>query len=184
MHRHRGLTLVEALFAIALIGTLTAVAVPAFHGIVEQTKADTITQRLRTEIAFARNEAVFSRHQVVMCRTRDFRTCADIGVWSTGIMTFEDRNYDRDLNRNEQLLRVKTAADFGGFHLVGSLNRPVIGFRPDGRSAGSNTTLRLCSKSLKALRLVVINTGGRVRTTRATKSTPPCGSDEEPRTQR
>lgn len=177
MRTQHGITLFELLIGIALVGVLAALAIPAFGGVIERTRAATVSDRFQTELAYARSEAVFRRRQVVMCRTRDFRRCSDAGVWSTEVMTFEDRNFDRDLSPGEPVLRVQSAKDFGGLHLVGSANRPVIGFRPDGRSAGSNVTLRLCTKSLEAVRVLVINTGGRVRSAKAPKGTPNCGTD-------
>lgn len=177
MHTQRGLTLPELLIGIALIGVLAGLSIPAFGGVIERTKARTVSDRFQTELAYARSEAVFRRRQVVMCRTRDFATCIDWGAWSAGAMTFEDRNYDRERNAGEIVLRVQQESDFHDLHLVGSANRPVIGFRPDGRSAGSNTTMRICAKSLDALRLLVINTGGRTRAAPAKADTPDCGSD-------
>lgn len=176
MRAQQGLTLPELLIGVALVGVLAGLAIPAFHGVIERTKARAVSDRFLTELAFARSEAVFRRRQVVLCRTRDFNRCVDWGAWSAGVMTFEDRNYDRDLSPGEPVLRVQHEQDFHGLHLVGSANRPVIGFRPDGRSAGSNTTLRLCAKSMEALRLLVINTGGRTRTAPAERGTPACGT--------
>ena len=177
MCRQTGLTLVELLIGVALAGVLAGLAIPAFDGVIQHTKARTVADRFQAELAFARSEAVFRRRQVIICRTRDFTTCIDWGAWSAGAMTFEDRNYDRDLSPGERVLRVQQEKDFNGLHLVGSANRPVIGFRPDGRSAGSNTTMRICAKSLEALRVLVINTGGRTRAAPATPATPACGSD-------
>jgi type IV fimbrial biogenesis protein FimT len=177
MRHATGLSLVELLVGIALMGLLLALALPAFGGIIEHTRGDALAQRIQTELAYARHQAMFRRTQVVMCRTRDFRTCLDAGVWSVGTMTFEDRNRDETMNPGEALLAVMPATAFQGLHLVGSPRRPVIGFRPDGRSAGTNNTLRICGPSLKTLTLLVINTGGRTRLARAGRGTPPCGSD-------
>ena len=63
MRLQSGITLIELLIGVALMGTLLALSVPAFDGVIEQTRAETVTNRLRTEIAFARSEAVFRRRQ-------------------------------------------------------------------------------------------------------------------------
>lgn len=172
-----GTTLTELLVAIAFVGVLAGLAIPAFGGVVERTRAKAVSDRFQTELAYARSEAVFRRRHVIMCRTHDFERCVYSGVWSGGVMTFEDHNHDRDRNAGEPVIRIKQPAAFQGLHLVGSANRPVIGFRPDGRSAGSNITLRLCAESLDALRLLVVNTGGRTRAAPASHDTPACGSD-------
>lgn len=177
MRPQHGITLVESLVAVAIVGVMSALAIPAFHGVIEQNRAAVVAERMHIEIVQARNAAVFRRRQVVMCRTVDFRSCHYSGVWSDGTMTFEDRNYDQDLSPGEPVLSVQQASDFEGLHMVGSARRPVIGFRPDGRSAGSNQTLRLCAKSLDAMRLLIVNVGGRTRVSKATPKTPRCGTD-------
>jgi type IV fimbrial biogenesis protein FimT len=177
MRPHLGITLVELLIGVALMGALLALSVPAFNGVIEQTRAASVANQMQATINLARTEAVFRRRQVVICRTKDFRKCHYSGVWSEGTMTFEDRNYDQDLSPGEVLIGVQQASDFQGLHLVGSQRRPIIGFRPDGRSAGTNNTLRLCAKSLETLRLLVINVGGRTRQAPADRNTPRCGSD-------
>lgn len=176
MHRQTGLTLVELLIGVALMGVLLAMSIPAFTSVVEQTRADAVAHRLQTEIAFARSEAVFRRRPVVICRTPDRRECVYVGAWSMGTMTFEDRDGDAIRDPHEPVLRTMNGVDYGGLHLVDTGRRQHVRFRPDGRSGGTNMTLKLCSKDLTARRLLVINVGGRARVSRATRSTPRCGA--------
>lgn len=176
MRLQSGITLIELLIGVALMGTLLALSVPAFDGVIEQTRASAVVNQMQTAISLARHEAVFRRRQVVICRTTDFRRCTYSGAWSVGTMTFEDRNFDQNLSPGEALIGVQHAADFQGLHLVGSPRRPVIGFRPDGRSAGTNNTLRLCATSLETLRLLIINIGGRTRVAHGDRHTPRCGT--------
>jgi type IV fimbrial biogenesis protein FimT len=175
MHPQKGLTLPELLIGIALVGVLAGLAIPAFGGVIEQVRAKTVSDRIQAELVFARSEAVFRRRQVVVCRTHDLVDCAYIGSWSMGTMTFEDRNGDKIRNRDEPILRVMNAADYGGMHLVDVGRRSHVSFRPDGRSGGTNMTLKLCSRGLDARRLLVINVGGRIRSAMPSRGTPKCG---------
>lgn len=175
MRPHLGITLIELLIGVSLMGTLLALSVPAFHGVVEQTRADTVTHRLRTEMTFARSEAVFRRRQVVMCRTSDGWTCTHAGPWSAGTMTFEDRDRDEIRDPNELILRTMGAADYAGMHLVDVGRRRHVSFRADGRSAGTNLTLKLCSKNMQPRRLLVVNVGGRVRVAKPGPDQSRCG---------
>lgn len=161
--RPRGLGLVELLLGLGLVALLLALALPAFRSVVDQTRAETVANRLRGEMALARSEAVTQRQSVILCRTRDFERCIFDGPWSAGLMTFVDHNGNRNREPSEPVLRVHPPSDFQGLLVVGSQGRPVLGFRPDGRAAGSNTTLRFCSRDGQPRRYLVINNGGRVR---------------------
>lgn len=175
MRAQQGLTLPELLIGVALIGVLAGLAVPAFQGVIETVRAKTVADRIQTELNFARNEAVFRRRHVVVCRTPDLLECTHIGSWSMGTMTFEDRNGDNIRGAEEPIIRVMDSADYGGMHLVNVGRRSHVSFRPDGRSGGTNVTLKLCSRSLEARRLLIVNVGGRVRATRPTPQTTRCG---------
>lgn len=175
MRPQLGITLIELLIGVALMGTLLALSVPAFDGLIEETKADTVTNRLRTEMAFARSEAVFRRRQVVICRSADGFTCTHAGPWSAGTLTFEDRDRDQIRDPHESILRSMGAADYAGMHLVDVGRRYHVAFRADGRSAGTNITLKLCSRDMDPRRLLVINVGGRVRVAKPGPDFPRCG---------
>ena len=86
MRPHLGITLIELLIGVSLMGTLLALSVPAFHGVVEQTRASAVMNQMQGVISLARNEAMFRRRQVVICHTTDFRRCTYSGVWSAGTM--------------------------------------------------------------------------------------------------
>jgi type IV fimbrial biogenesis protein FimT len=175
MRYENGLTLIELLIGIALIGVLAGLAIPAFGGVIERTTARTVSDRFQAELAFARSEAVFRRRQVVVCRTPDLWNCTYIGPWSMGTMTFEDRDNDKIRDPSEPILRTTSPADYGGLHLVDAGRRYHVSFRPDGRSGGTNMTLKLCNRALDPLGLLVINVGGRVRAAEAGPSTTRCG---------
>lgn len=180
MNRSRGFTLPELLATTALLGSLLALALPAFNTLIEHTRANAVAHRLQAELSLAREAALFQRRHIAFCRTDDQQRCTPVGAWSRGTMTFEDRNRNLHREAHEPLLRITQTADYHGLHLIDHSVRRHIRFRPDGRSAGTNLTLRLCSKSLKPLRLVIINTGGRVRSIRPPHGTPKCGSDDLP----
>ena len=175
MRAQKGFTLPELLIGVSLVGVLAGLAIPAFQGVIEDVRARTVSDRIQAELVFARSEAVFRRRNVVVCRTHDLVDCAYIGSWSMGTMTFEDRNGDNIRGREDPIIRVMNAADYGGMHLVDVGRRSHVSFRPDGRSGGTNMTLKLCSRGLDARRLLIINVGGRVRSTRPPSKTPKCG---------
>jgi len=170
----RGFTLAELLLAVAVAGVLLALAMPAFAKLIDSTRARGAADRLHTELSLARQEALLRRRQVTLCRTVDHRQCVYSGPWSMGTMSFEDRNRNEQLDADDVLLRVTAAGDYAGLHVVDNGQRRHISFRPDGRSGGTNLTLRLCNRKLEPLRLLIINTGGRVRAMAPTPGTRAC----------
>lgn len=170
----KGITLIELLIVITLIGILLALAFPAFGRLVDGVRASTTADRVHSVLNVARHEAVFSRQWVVVCRTRDDQSCVYEGPWSDGTMTFVDRDRNQQRSPDEKLVASNGASDFAGVRLVASATRKTIGFRPDGRSAGTNLTLRLCSGDGELRHLLVVNTGGRTRKSSVPKGTGTC----------
>jgi len=180
MKNLRGHSLTELLFAMALWGGLLAIALPAFAGLVEETRANAVAHRIQAELAMAREAALLGRRPVTFCRSINGVNCAPVGAWSEGTITFEDTNRNDRIDPGERLIRATQKGDFQGLHLIDHSVRRHIRFRPDGRSAGTNLTLRLCAKDLEPLRLMIINTGGRVRVAHAPRGTARCGADALP----
>jgi len=58
MRRHRGLTLIELLVAVAVLAVVVAVAAPSFKSLIEVQRLRSINSQLITDLQFARNEAV------------------------------------------------------------------------------------------------------------------------------
>ena len=57
-------------------------------------------------------------------------------------------------------------------HIQSSSGRNHLRYLPDGRSAGSNLTIRICNQKGLLLGAVVVNNAGRPRTERARGDTP------------
>lgn len=180
MRPQTGLTFLELLIGVALVGVLAGLAVPAFHGVIERARVDTVANQMHATLSLARSKAVFRRSHIAICRTRDHQVCLYSGPWSMGTMTFEDRNRNHVRDRDEKILAVQRESEFQGLHLVGGTRRPVISFRPDGRSAGTNLTLRICARSLEVRRLLIMNVGGRVRLSHPGPNAGRCGTDQTP----
>lgn len=176
MKNTKGMTLIELMMSVGLSAVVLVLAIPAFTTVIDNTKVATVATRFQTELAFARSEALTRRRYVTVCRTQDNQNCIFSGPWSDGAMTFEDRNGNRVRDGAEEVLRVQTKSDFSGLHIVDTGRRQQVSFRPDGRSAGTNVTLRLCDRELEARRLLIINVGGRVRVAKPTSRTPSCRS--------
>jgi type IV fimbrial biogenesis protein FimT len=177
---HTGFTLVELMATIAILSVTLAIAFPAYRQLAEESQATRAANRVHAALSVARVHAVQRGLRVALCRSMDGQRCLYAGAWSAGSIVFEDRNRDGDRSNDERIIDVFDSTDAAPFHVVGPHNRPTIGFNPDGRSAGTNLTLRICNPGLDVVRLVVVSASGRPRTSRDVPRGARCGADPNP----
>lgn len=66
---HRGFTLMELMLAIAVLGILTAVAVPSFTAMINRNRLTSQSNELLAAIQYARMEAIRTSAKVTFCGT-------------------------------------------------------------------------------------------------------------------
>ena len=69
MKRNAGFTLIEMMTAIAVLGVLTAVAVPSFTNMINRNRLASQSNELLSAIQFARIEAIRSNARITFCGT-------------------------------------------------------------------------------------------------------------------
>ena len=109
MNKQTGLTLIELMIAIIILGILAAVAVPNFGSLVRSNQLKSSYNTFAGVISLARSEAVNQRSAITICVSLDQSSCAkgDDDTWSDGYLVFVDRNRDavRDPDDGEEILR-------------------------------------------------------------------------------
>ena len=181
MRHQTGFTLVEMGSCILILGLLLGLSLPGYARFVEEQRATSAANGIHAVLAFARSHAVVNRKRVVLCRDGGNAECAFLGSWSAGAFAFEDDNLNSIRDGGEPIVLRLDPSEFSGSHVVGPVGRRVIGFNPDGRSAGTNLSLRICDRGLATRRLVIVSASGRPRTTRDVATSPRCGNDPPPR---
>jgi type IV fimbrial biogenesis protein FimT len=161
--RPSGTSLVELLACLVVGAALAAVAVPGMAGMAARNRAAGAANQLLAVLNHARSEAVMRRRDTRICPSSDGISCAATVDWSVGLLSHVDEDGNGRLDPGERILRVMSGSDLGGQRLHGASGRASLGFRADGRSAGRNATLRLCSLEGKLMGTVVLNNGGRSR---------------------
>jgi type IV fimbrial biogenesis protein FimT len=83
--RHEfGVTLIELMFAIAILAILVTVAVPSFRDASLTSRLSSISNDLLASIQVARSESIKSNSVTTLCTSDDGTTCAGSGDWEQG----------------------------------------------------------------------------------------------------
>ncbi|KFN44960.1 GspH/FimT family pseudopilin [Arenimonas oryziterrae] len=164
MRRRRGYSLVELVFTLALVALLSLLALPGLAQLVVHDRVASATNRLQAEMNRARYDAIMRSRYVSLCGSSDSEHCHGSPDWSQGTITFVDRDSDGDRDADELLISVLQSTDLHGLHVASSVGRPVLSFRPDGRTAGTNLSLQVCNREHQTLRRIIVNISGRNRT--------------------
>ena len=170
----RGLTLLEMMVALSIVGVLLGIGAPGFSSVIERNRTTTVANRLLTDLVRTRNEAVSFRGSAALCPSADARTCRSGFDFSDGWIAFRDRDADGMRDPEEDVFVVAQRSDLHERRVVTSAGRRSVRFRADGRNAGTNLSLRICDASGTAQRLLIVNVGGRARIAPATPGTSPC----------
>ncbi len=157
-----GFSLVELLASTAVFALLLGLALPTFHETVLRLRAASAMHQLGTQLAQARNTAITARVPVTVCPSRGGGRCLGEPDWSAGWLLYRDPGRSEQPRQPEDILRDIRQPVHRSIRVLASSGRLRVRYQPDGRSGGSNLTLRVCADdSLRGE--VVVNNIGRVR---------------------
>lgn len=164
--RAAGFTLLELLIVLVILGILFGIVVPCFKNAVARVQAGSARSAITTTLLDAQRHATVLGLEIVICPGD--AQCVGGVDWSQGWVAFIDRDGNRLLGADEQIVRRETKLP-EGVRLRGSVGRPRIVYQPNGGNAGANITFTLCDRRGPddALALILSN-GGRLRSARPT----------------
>jgi type IV fimbrial biogenesis protein FimT len=162
MDRHRGITLPELVFSLAIVAGLLGWGVPSFREFrLNAARTREVNQFIQA-VYFARSEAIKRNGVVSLCPSQDSEHCAPTGTpWQTGWIVFVNLDRDSPAVRDdgEELLRVYAPWHDGTVNA----NRKTLTFRPFGQM-GVTATFAFCDqRGSRAARAVIISQTGRPR---------------------
>ncbi|WP_411850558.1 GspH/FimT family pseudopilin [Stenotrophomonas sp. LGBM10] len=152
-----GVSLVQLLLTLALLGVLATLALPGLQGVLDRTRVDTVRMQLLSAFATARSTAISRRHAVSVCASNDGRQC---GLdWSTGWLIYHDRRHQHQPATPDDVLHYQPGQRGRGIHATATSGRPTLRYDANGRSLGSNLTIALCVRGERRGDVIVNNTG-------------------------
>ena len=173
--REQGLTLLDVLITVSLMGILSAIAVPSYQSMHIKNRFASEVNALVGDLHFTRSESIKRGVDVVICATQnpaaDRPVCSENGRWHEGWVVFVAPdplpNPVRPDSRND-VLRIQDG--FGNQdEMTDNVARAIISFDRNGFT-GNARTIQLCdggngnsdarNRSAKG---IVLSTVGRVR---------------------
>jgi type IV fimbrial biogenesis protein FimT len=163
MRKDAGLTLVELLVAMAVLGILLGIGVPALGQFATESRLTATTNRLVSALHLARSEAVRRNTRVTLCASADGVFCAAEGDWDQGWIVFVDGSGTGARAVEDPILAVGESAA-PGVAVTG--NQPVqryvsyVGLGATRRANGSLQmgTLTVCAGA-EGRRVIISRTG-------------------------
>lgn len=108
----RGFTLVELLFAVAVIAILIGVAAPNLQNAVRNSRLTTSTNNMVASLQLARSEALKRKVPVTVCSSSETESCVDTD-WNNGWMVFADDNGDGARQPAEDIVHTEPKMGLG-----------------------------------------------------------------------
>jgi type IV fimbrial biogenesis protein FimT len=173
--RQQGISLVECVAALGILGGALHVALPALQETVQSARLSAAAQDLLDDLQLARIEAIKSNLRVALCKSGDGVRCNDGGGWDQGWIVFHDENNNGQADAGEQVVRRheplagdlrargnQTVDDYISYTALGATKSRTGAFQ-----AGTLTVCRL-SGGTTVSRQVIVNAVGRPRAQRTT----------------
>lgn len=156
-----GLSLVDQIMAMAMLATLTGMALPSLGGLLQRHRLQGVQTEYIAALQYARSVAVGEGVRTIVCPSRDGRQCDKGTDWGGGWLVGRDR--DGDGQPDGEPLRTGPAVG-ASLTVLGSANRPRLRFQPSGSAAGSDLSLLFCRRGVRERALVVVvSNPGRIR---------------------
>lgn len=148
----KGISLLEMLIVVALVGILALIAAPAFSDLVERNRTRALADLLRAGLAQARARSVIANQDMVICGSSDGLGCD--GGWSAGWLITSPSPDAAPFSAHRL-----SAPD--RLHWQGFAND--IRFRSNGTAPLGNGRFLICRRDKGVAWQIVLNRQGRAR---------------------
>ncbi|WP_233841259.1 GspH/FimT family pseudopilin [Dyella sp. 2HG41-7] len=162
MSGQHGFGLIEQIMTLVLLAVLAAMAVPAFHRMLEGHELRVAQTDYIVALQHARNLAVNEQTRVIFCPSQDALTCSGSKSWGNGWLIGLV-----DSKKKTQMAGPPRYTGRGyrdALTVASNSSRNYVWFGPDGSSVGTEQSFFFCVKDdPQRILSVVISKVGRVR---------------------
>lgn len=162
-HRARGVTLIELMVVVSIIGVLLAWVVPSFNFIIQRNRISSEINGFVGDLQFARSEAIKRGQPVTLCPANAAANgCANSATWNSGWIVFNDPNANQTVDAGEVVLRQQSkwsgTDTFAGTQKFVSFSRDGFAM---GLSGSELITLKTTPESAETTRCLKLALTGR-----------------------
>jgi type IV fimbrial biogenesis protein FimT len=148
----QGFTLIDILIAFSLVLLVFSYGVPGVSNFIKNSRVTSLTNRLATDINYARSEAVNHAKTVIICRSDDANTTSPTcsgttNNWTTGWLIFVDRNDNSSFDDSNDLLLRATRGALGSISVKSNdTANTILRFKADGaiETLGNKAAFTIC----------------------------------------
>ncbi len=162
---HRGLTLVELVSSLAIMGIVTGMVIPSLARMHARSEATAGINWIITAVNFTRHAAITRRTTATLCPA-DKASLECGGEWHDGLIVFADQNKNGKLDGRDYLIqRIQPENIEGTFKWRAFRNRQYLQLTSLGYTNYQNGNFVYCplDQDLTLARQIVINVQGRAR---------------------
>lgn len=162
MRKSAGVTLMEMLTVIAVLGILATLAVPSFSTLRYNADRSAAVNDFFHAIFLARSESIKRGQVVSLCKSTDHETCANRGTqWTAGWIVFVNTDSDDLPERDPGEPLIAAYAGWPRGEITS--NRAAYSFRPYTQGVVNGTIVFCDARGSQHARAIIISHTGRPR---------------------
>lgn len=162
LNKQRGLTLVELIITISVVGILSSIALPSFGKLMQKNKMTSLHNELLSSLSLTRNIAISRGSFATLCKSNQVgNNCDSSASWEDGWIVFPDRNNNGVVDVGEDIIAMNNALPE---QIAISFTRNRITYGAQGYARGYSGIFTFCDNRGEVEKQgMVISNNGNIR---------------------